>query len=76
MLLSPLSVSSYKRSCEVYASPIPNIIKSSHKFDRCLCTLNCFIASGDFCHLLINFSNSLDSDQDRHNVGLIWIQTV
>ena len=28
-----------------------------------------FFASGDFCHLLITFANSLDPDQDRKNVG-------
>ena len=28
-----------------------------------------FPASGDFCHLLIIFANSLDPDQDRQNVG-------
>ena len=26
-------------------------------------------ASGDFCHLLITFANSLDPDQARQNVG-------
>ena len=26
-------------------------------------------ASGDFCHLLITFANSLDPHQDRQNVG-------
>ena len=28
-----------------------------------------FLASSDFCHLLVKFANSLDPDQDRHNVG-------
>ena len=28
-----------------------------------------FLASGNFCQLLITFANSLDPDQDRHNVG-------
>ena len=27
------------------------------------------LASSDFCHLLITFENSLDPDQDPHNVG-------
>ena len=32
--------------------------------------LNSFLASGDFCHLLIIvFANSLDPDQDQQNVG-------
>ena len=31
--------------------------------------LNIFLASGEFCHLLIIFANSLDPDQDRQNVG-------
>ena len=30
---------------------------------------NSFLASGDFFHMLITFANSLDSDQDRQNVG-------
>ena len=30
---------------------------------------NPFLASGDFCRLLIIFANSLDPDQDRQNVG-------
>ena len=28
-----------------------------------------FLASSDFCHLLITFENSLDLDQDRHSVS-------
>ena len=28
-----------------------------------------FLASGDFCCLLITFANSLDPDQDRQDVG-------
>ena len=34
-----------------------------------LCHLNSLLASGDFCHLLITFANSLDPDQDRQIVG-------
>ena len=30
---------------------------------------NSLPASGDFCHLLIAFANSLDPDQARQNVG-------
>ena len=30
---------------------------------------NPFLASGDFCRLLIAFAKSLDPDQDRQNVG-------
>ena len=29
--------------------------------------LNHFLATGNFCHLLINCANSLDPDQDRQN---------
>ena len=29
--------------------------------------LNSFLASGDFCRLLITFANSLDPDQDQQN---------
>ena len=28
-----------------------------------------FLASSDFCQLLITFANSLDPDQDQQNVG-------
>ena len=31
--------------------------------------LNFFLASGEFCHLLITFANCLDQDQDRQIVG-------
>ena len=31
--------------------------------------INTFLASGNFCRLLINFANSFDLDQDRQNVG-------
>ena len=30
---------------------------------------NSFLASGKFCNLLIIFTNSLEPDQDRQNVG-------
>ena len=30
---------------------------------------NSFLASSDFCHLLIAFVNSLDPDQDPQNVS-------
>ena len=43
-----------------------------HSFDEYLqqhATFNSFLLSGHFCHLLIAFSNSLDTDQDRQNVG-------
>ena len=32
---------------------------------------NSFLASGDFCRLLITFANSLDKDQDQHNVQTV-----
>ena len=31
--------------------------------------INTFLASNHFCSLLINFANSLEPDQDQHNVG-------
>ena len=34
-----------------------------------------FLASGHLSHLLIISANSLDPDQDRQDVVLIWIQT-
>ena len=36
---------------------------------HCLFTNNSFSASGEFCCLLMIFSNSLDPDQSRQNVG-------
>ena len=38
---------------------------------RCLLKLrfNHFLAGGSFCGLLITFANSLDKDQNQHNVG-------
>ena len=32
-------------------------------------SFNSFLASGDFCCLLITFSNSLDPDQDQLSIG-------
>ena len=32
-------------------------------------SINSYLASGDFCHQLIDFANSFDADQDRHFVG-------
>ena len=32
-------------------------------------SVNSFSSSGDFCHLLIIFANSLDPDQAQQNVG-------
>ena len=32
-------------------------------------TVNYFLASGDFRHLLICLANSLDADQGQHNIG-------
>ena len=32
-------------------------------------SVNSFLTVSDFCHLLITFANSLDSDQARQNVG-------
>ena len=34
--------------------------------DSCTYMFNSFLASSNFCRLLISFANSLDSDQDRH----------
>ena len=38
--------------------------------------LNSFIASDDFCHLLITFTNNLGQDQDRLNARPDLHQTV
>ena len=40
----------------------------SRKLIETVSKINPFLASGDFCPLLITFANSLDPDQDRHNV--------
>ena len=39
----------------------------SKLFDALVVVLNSFHVSGDFCHLLITFANSLAPDQDRQN---------
>ena len=36
---------------------------------RKLHMVNSLLTSGNFCYLLITFANSLNPDQDRHNVG-------
>ena len=55
----------------------PNEIDFSQGVVSRSCSVfNSFPASGDFCHLLITFANSLDTDQARKMSGLIWIQTV
>ena len=36
--------------------------------DMSVCLFNTFLASDNFCPLLITFANSLDLDQDRHDV--------
>ena len=42
----------------------------SKKVDRlCSSVTNYFLASDDFCRLLITFANSWDQDQDQQNVG-------
>ena len=41
-----------------------------------ICKCNYFLASGNFCRLLITFANSLDPDQDRQNLGPGLIQPV
>ena len=44
---------------------------NSHQVRYCslYMSIYSFFACRDFCHLLITFANSLDPDQDRHNVG-------
>ena len=44
-------------------------VQNSSILDRCTWVLNSFLASSHYCGLLIIFSNSLDPDQDRQNVG-------
>ena len=43
------------------------------QFFRGIVSFNPFLASGNFCYLLvftdISFANSVDPDQDRHSVG-------
>ena len=34
-----------------------------------VCLFHSFLASDDFCHLLITFANSLDPDQNQQSVG-------
>ena len=48
----------------------PNEIDLSQKVVSRSCSVfNTLPASGDFCRLLMTFSNSLDPDQARQNVG-------
>ena len=52
----------------------PNEIDFSQGFSqevisRICSVFNSLPASGDFCHLLIAFANSLDPDQARKNAG-------
>ena len=52
----------------------PNEIDLSQGFSRKVASRSCSVfnslpTSGDFCHLLITFANSLDPDQARQNVG-------
>ena len=37
--------------------------------DSSACKLKSFLPSVDICHLLITFTNRLDRDQDRQNIG-------
>ena len=46
----------------------PNEIDFSQGFSQRV-VFNSLPASGNFCHLLITFANSLDPDQARQNVG-------
>ena len=43
-------------------------VLSEKKKKICLLLFNSFPASGNFCHLLITFANSLDPDQAKQNV--------
>ena len=54
--------------CYCPKSPIPYVTAISKQHHKKK-TLNSFLASGYFCHLLMTFANSLDPDQDRHFVS-------
>ena len=52
----------------------PNEIDYSQGFSQNVVSRSCFVfnsllASGNFCHLLLTFANSLDPDQAPKNVG-------
>ena len=52
----------------------PNEIEFSQGFSQKVVSRSCSVfnslpTSGDFCHMLITFANSLDPDQARHFVG-------
>ena len=52
----------------------PNVFDFSQGFNQKVVSRSCSVfnslpASGDFCHLLITFPNSLEPDQARLNVG-------
>ena len=46
-----------------------DICNNLHKEYGKTVSINSFLASSDFCCLLITFANSLDPDQDLQNVG-------
>ena len=48
---------------------IPPISSGDNKTVTLSNELNSFLASRDFCHLLIIFVNSLEPDQDQQKVG-------
>ena len=49
---------------------MPNEIDFSQGFCQKVVSRDCSLpASGDYCHLLITFANSLAPDQARQNVG-------
>ena len=45
------------------------IMKKKKNSLNVILTNNSFLAKRDFCRLLITFTNSLNPDQDRQNVG-------
>ena len=47
---------------------MPPIDCSRRHIPILFCYFSSFLASGDFCHLLITFANSLQPDQDLQNV--------
>ena len=48
---------------------LAKVLARKYVVSRSCSVLNFLLTSGDFCHLLIAFANSLDSDQAQQNVG-------
>ena len=56
-----------KFSVTIFIKHVRILRNGSYNSASHLC--NCFLASGELCHLLITFANSLYPDQDQHDIS-------